>query len=296
MTFQSHSPQTTARPGPDGQPARSANVSAVGKNTSMIVAAPSPLLEEARDLTPLDQAEQESLQEHEATITANLQAFVQVGEALRKIRDGRLYRETHATFEAYCRTRWDLGRAHAYRLIGAAETVAVLSPLGDILPACETQARALLQFDLEDRPRVWQDVVAQCGCCGQKLTTRHVEQTVRTLIHASDDAPYRKRRTALRRQKREAIKQQERRHQHVFCEAGVKRLAPKHVPTEETLARWVGLADTLSRALERAQRDFQEIEVPEGHPGERRMLAIEVAIDGLARWVQEQRQVAQTGE
>ena len=42
------------------------------------------------------------------------------GQALRNIHDWRLYRETHATFEAYCRDRWNIGRAYAYKLIGCA--------------------------------------------------------------------------------------------------------------------------------------------------------------------------------
>ena len=54
----------------------------------------------------------------------------------------RLYRETHATFEAYCRERWGWSRQHAYRQIQAAQ-VAGMSPMGD-KPANERQARAML--------------------------------------------------------------------------------------------------------------------------------------------------------
>lgn len=42
------------------------------------------------------------------------------GRALTVIRDARLYRETHATFEAYCRERWQMSRPRAYQLISAA--------------------------------------------------------------------------------------------------------------------------------------------------------------------------------
>lgn len=42
------------------------------------------------------------------------------GEALATIRDERLYRLTHATFEAYCAERWGFSRATAYRMIDAA--------------------------------------------------------------------------------------------------------------------------------------------------------------------------------
>lgn len=50
----------------------------------------------------------------------DVQTFYEVREALREIRDRKLYRGTHATFEAYCRERWnlpqellDLGHWHA---------------------------------------------------------------------------------------------------------------------------------------------------------------------------------------
>ena len=42
------------------------------------------------------------LAELELVIERGLKTFVEVGAALLGIRDGRLYRETHATFEDYC--------------------------------------------------------------------------------------------------------------------------------------------------------------------------------------------------
>ena len=43
------------------------------------------------------------LAELELVIERGQKAFVAVGNALAEIRDQRLYRETHATFEAYCK-------------------------------------------------------------------------------------------------------------------------------------------------------------------------------------------------
>ena len=76
-------------------------------------------------------------------------ALWQMNTALLAIRDGRGYRFEYATFEEYCRERWGMNRAHAYRLIDAAEVVNNLSPIGDI-PANESQARPLTQ--LNDNP------------------------------------------------------------------------------------------------------------------------------------------------
>lgn len=97
---------------------------------------------------------------HEAVIERGLGSFLEVGAALIAIRDGKLYLATHSTFEAYCSARWQLSRPHAYRLIGAAETVAALSPMGDIpVPTSERQARELAGLT----PEVAADVMAKAA-------------------------------------------------------------------------------------------------------------------------------------
>ena len=58
------------------------------------------------------------------------------------IRDARLYRGTHATFEDYAEQRWDVSRSQAYRLIDAWPLAERLSPMGDTLN--ERQIRELL--------------------------------------------------------------------------------------------------------------------------------------------------------
>ena len=93
----------------------------------------------------LDAAEERDLGRMESTIAANLAAFFQVGFALMEIKRRRLYRAEFRSFEEYCRSRWELNRAHAYRLIGAAEVCKSLSPIGDIpLPENECQIRPLI--------------------------------------------------------------------------------------------------------------------------------------------------------
>jgi hypothetical protein len=70
-----------------------------------------------------------TLAECEAVIEAGLTTFVEVGEALLHIRDNRLYRQGHRTFEVYCRERWGFSKVRATQLITAAETVtAVTTP------------------------------------------------------------------------------------------------------------------------------------------------------------------------
>jgi hypothetical protein len=78
----------------------------------------------------------------EAAITNLRRAFIAAGKALQVIRDGRLYRATHATFEEYVESTWDIGRQYAYKLIDAWLLGERLSPIGDNLN--ESQVRVLL--------------------------------------------------------------------------------------------------------------------------------------------------------
>jgi hypothetical protein len=80
----------------------------------------------------------------ETVIERGLGTFVEVGDALAAIRDGRLYRSTHSTFEDYCQERWGFSRPRAYEMIHASEIVSSLSAIADTpAPRTESQARAL---------------------------------------------------------------------------------------------------------------------------------------------------------
>jgi hypothetical protein len=46
-------------------------------------------------------------------------AVFEAGKALAELRDRRLYRSTHGTFEEYCKDRFGFERRHPYRLIEA---------------------------------------------------------------------------------------------------------------------------------------------------------------------------------
>jgi hypothetical protein len=67
--------------------------------------------------TMLTCTDQGRLAELEAVIDAGLPTFQSVGRALLEIRDKKLYRISHPTFEDYCQSRWDISRSWAYRLI-----------------------------------------------------------------------------------------------------------------------------------------------------------------------------------
>ncbi|MFE9491436.1 hypothetical protein ACFYNF_34200 [Streptomyces sp. NPDC006641] len=63
--------------------------------------------------------EQDSLAQCEAAVETLKGAFWAAGKALQIIRDARLYRETHKTFDDYCDERWSMNRQYADKLIRA---------------------------------------------------------------------------------------------------------------------------------------------------------------------------------
>lgn len=86
------------------------------------------LLEEGKDVTKcLTTRERERLTACEKIIEDNIQAVVKVGEALAEIRDHRLYRAQHNSFERYCKDVWDFSKNYANKLVRSSETINLLS-------------------------------------------------------------------------------------------------------------------------------------------------------------------------
>jgi hypothetical protein len=71
------------------------------------------------------------LRQHEQTIEQVQKSFIEMGRALGKIKAEALYIVAgHKTFEEYLEARWDISPQHAYRLITAARSALILSPMG----------------------------------------------------------------------------------------------------------------------------------------------------------------------
>ncbi len=113
-------------------------------------------------------SKKEELTEQEARIeSAVVQAFVTAGQALKVIRDSKLYLSAgFDAFERYCEVRWQMQKSHAYRLIDYAGVLDELSvPHGGrslpILPSNERIARELTPL-LPAPPmmrKAWKEVV-----------------------------------------------------------------------------------------------------------------------------------------
>ena len=145
--------------------------------------------------SPLTNTEATVLADCERVIERGQRVFLDTANALATIRDGRLYRATHDTFEAYCKNRWKIGRNYANKQIAAAKVVKTLGTTVPILPTAETQVRPLLEFDEADQPKVWEKVVRQITSDGgdsQAITARQITDAIEHEISKSEDEPFQK--------------------------------------------------------------------------------------------------------
>jgi hypothetical protein len=110
-------------------------------------------------LESLNVVERQSLESLEKVIDSGVESFLSVGSALKEIRDQKLYRERHKTFETYVKARWGFDRSRAYQLIDASELKADLSTMVDKNPRAnevktERQLRELASVPSESLAEV----------------------------------------------------------------------------------------------------------------------------------------------
>ena len=132
-------------------------------------------------MNALTTPERRKLKALETIIQNGLDTFVEVGTALLKIRDGRLYRMDHKTFDDYCREHWKMSHRRANQLIGASEVVANLGTVVPKLPNTERQARPLAALEPAQQIEAWQRVIETAGNKG--ITARDVQSVVDRYAH-----------------------------------------------------------------------------------------------------------------
>lgn len=136
-------------------------------------------IEAAEDMTL---GERNELVLLETAVERSVKTALEAGAALRQIRDRRLYRGTHATFEAYARDRFSFERSHTYRLIDAARVVEALSPMGSP-PEVESHARELapLLDEPEKLSQVWESATSTAAAAARSVTAADVRDARRQL-------------------------------------------------------------------------------------------------------------------
>ncbi|RCJ40808.1 hypothetical protein A6769_39505 [Nostoc punctiforme NIES-2108] len=121
-------------------------------------------------------------------------AFFEAGKALTELRDRRLYRSTHKTFEDYCRDRFGHSRQQSNYLIAAAGVYENLTTIGcqnvtnenlttngsQILPTSERQVRPMTKLEPQEQQEVWLTAVELAG--GKVPTGRIVKDVVQRIM------------------------------------------------------------------------------------------------------------------
>lgn len=90
-------------------------------------------------------------------------AFYEAGKALMELRDRRLYRSTHPSWESYCQERFGFSHQNGDKKIAAAKVVDVLEQNGcQLLPSSGEQAYPLSKLvEDEQKVEVWEELTQE---------------------------------------------------------------------------------------------------------------------------------------
>ena len=128
-------------------------------------------LSQVFDLTEEEQIERKDL---ETKVSC---AFFQAGRALQTLRDKRLYRNTHESFEEYCRDCFGHSRQRANYLICGAQIYEILTmSCCQVLPANEYQVRSLAILEPTKQAIAWNQAVENAE--GKVPSSRLVREVV----------------------------------------------------------------------------------------------------------------------
>src|ERR1700750_1967586 len=81
-------------------------------------------------VSPLTHQEKIRLRSLVQTIQRGMSTFLEVGSSLLELRSSRLYRETHSTFEEFCRDTFGLARSTCDGMIKSASVAQSLKENG----------------------------------------------------------------------------------------------------------------------------------------------------------------------
>jgi len=116
------------------------------------------------DLTgKMTEMETSYLKEYEAMIDMHMGAFMIVGSALKEIRDRKLYRNSHETFEfeTYVQKRFDFTVRHAQRIMVAYDESEKMRPIGRVQR--EFHLREILRLPEKNRLEAWTEIIEKAG-------------------------------------------------------------------------------------------------------------------------------------
>lgn len=114
------------------------------------------------------------------TIHQGLSTFLEVGNALRLLRDERLYVEGHKTFESFMKAEFGLPKSVGYQYIQASEAREAMSAIADktALPELEAHYREIVKAPADKMPEVLHRVTERVKEEGRKPTSKDYKAAV----------------------------------------------------------------------------------------------------------------------
>lgn len=106
--------------------------------------------ENLTEIEPLTMEESILLVTLETIIAQGVETYREVGAALLVIRDSKLYKIEHTSFEDYCRVKWKFNRANAYDFI---RTAAAAQSVSSMIQIDRPTARALAKLPTSELQR-----------------------------------------------------------------------------------------------------------------------------------------------
>lgn len=131
-----------------------------------------------------DRLVKSELAKHEAVIERGLRTTIEVGLAMKAIRDNRLYAAEYDSFDSYIKNRWEYTRQRAYQLIEAAEVDANLSTIvgASDRPQRETHLREVAKAPAAKQAEVVRKAVERAAEENRKPTARDYKKVVGELL------------------------------------------------------------------------------------------------------------------
>jgi hypothetical protein len=131
-------------------------------------------------ITVISESDATKLRQLEKVVEKGKRAFIEVGNALREIRDSKLYKATHGTFAAYVEERFSFKRAYAYQLIETADAIPKVSTTVDI--ANQRQAREIAKAPPEHQQEVVDRAVEIAEERGKKPTAAIIAEARKEVV------------------------------------------------------------------------------------------------------------------
>ncbi|HCE46186.1 MAG TPA: hypothetical protein DET40_21790 [Lentisphaeria bacterium] len=134
---------------------------------------------EVMDDNVLTVEEERKLEECEAVLAKGIDTIAEMAEALKQIKERKLYRRTHSNFKDYCKAKWDKSAVRIYQIINSGEVAKRVNNClqSGVKSPKEAHLRELGRLPEEQQAQAWDEAVKNTPE-GEKTTAKDVKAVV----------------------------------------------------------------------------------------------------------------------